>query len=164
MKTSRMSSTGFATTLRVRPRSSRRLAAVLGLVHFAALTILPLMAIPRWLTVLIGVLVVLSLYRAIHIHVLLKGRRAIRELILETSGEVTLCDGGGREHTSVISAGSFVHPWVIILNLKLRGGEKRSLVLLSDSIPADVQRQLRIRLRLANTSERAGETRHRGGF
>jgi hypothetical protein len=144
-----MLSTKFEAPLRVKPEGSWLLAAMLGGVHLMALATVPLLALPLALKLALGMTVLFSLYRAIYTRILLRGKRSIRELIWEPTGGVVVWDGKGQEHEGVIAPDSFVYPWAVVLNLKLEGPCRRTLVLLADSVPEDVLRRLRIRLRIA---------------
>lgn len=145
-----MSSTRFETPLRVTPKTSWLLAALLTGGHLSALATLPYMALPGWIMIVIALIVGISLYRSIYTHVLLKGSRAVRALVWEASGEILVLDGKGRQYQAALAPGSFAHPWAVIINLKPKGRLKRALVLMPDSVAVDILRQLRMRLRLAS--------------
>lgn len=149
----RMLSTRFEAPLRVRPERSRLLALILSSVHLSALAVLPFLSLPHGLAIMMGIGVLLSLYRSVYTHVLLSGSHAIRELVWEPSGEVVVWDGDGHESEAVLRE-SVAHPWIIVLNLRLSTRSRRTLVLLPDSAPAEVLRQLRTRLRLGTAAER----------
>jgi hypothetical protein len=85
---------------------------------------LPLLALLSALRLFIGAAVLLSLYRAIRTYVLLRGKHAIRELIWEHSDHVIVRDGEGWEYKVVVMADSFVHPWAVVLSLRLRAYPK----------------------------------------
>jgi hypothetical protein len=149
MESLQVSSAGFETPLRVRPEGSWLLGAILSSAHILALALLPPLALPHSLELAIGIVVLLSLYRAIHTHVLLRGSRATRGLVWESSGRIVVRDGENREHEAQVSVDSFAHPWAVVLRLALSDRSRRALVLLPGCVGDDVLRQLRVRLRLA---------------
>lgn len=125
------------------------LAVLLGGVHLVALAMLPLLALPSALVVAAGIAVLLSLYRAISTHVLFWGTRAIRKLVWSASGEVVVWDGEGHEDQASILPDCFAIPWAVILTVRAQDLGRRTLVLLPDCVPADILRQVRVRLRVA---------------
>lgn len=146
-----MSSKKFAAPLRLKPERSRILAALLGAAHLTALMILPTLSMPLSFSIAAGVAVLICAYRSVGTHVLLRGERAVRELIWQPSGEIFVRDGAGHEHLGSLMQDSVAHPLAIILNLRLQGSAARTLVLLPDSASADVLRQLRARLRMTKS-------------
>lgn len=44
---------------------------------------------------------------------------------------------------------SFLHPWLCVLNLRSQAGKLYSMILLPDSVPQDVMRQLRVRVKFS---------------
>lgn len=46
-----------------------------------------------------------------------------------------------------LEGNSFLHPWFCVLNLRSQAGRLYSLVLLPDSLPQDLLRQLRVRVK-----------------
>lgn len=146
-----MSSRRFEQRLDIRPKHSKLLAVLLGGVHLVVLAMLPLLALPPVLVVAAGIAVLLSLYRTISIHVLYRGTRAIRELVWSASNEVVVWDGEGHEHQASISRDCFAVPWVVILAVHVQHLGRRTFVLLPDCVPADILRQVRVRLCVART-------------
>jgi hypothetical protein len=145
-----MSSPGFAASLRVTPRPSAILALSLGAAHLLALTSVFAVSLPLALKLALGAAVLASLCHAVYVHVLLQGRRSIRELIWTSSGALLVKDAHGRDWDAHVCANSFVHPRLLVLRLSLDKGSPRAMVLLPDSVTADVLRQLRVRLRLTS--------------
>lgn len=147
-----MSSNGFALTLDIRPRRSPALAWCLVAVHAATLGVL-LGVIPPGLP-LFCLLVALggslgwSLWRQVFNVGTVTARLAAND-----SWQVDRGDGQWQRATLV---GSFVHSWLVILNLKPIGSSAAFTILVPrGSIPTDTFRRLRARLRLA--SAQAGE-------
>ncbi|MDO9371989.1 MAG: hypothetical protein Q7U07_05295 [Gammaproteobacteria bacterium] len=150
MEPASLSSVPAPSALRLTLRASRRLAALLLLVHAGALTLtftLPLVpAIMVLLAVAISASLVWSLSAA-----LLK-RRAIVELIWDAMGEWTLRDASGSEIQARLLPGAYVHPQWVILNFVPAGQRCRwhrrrhTVILLNDMLDADSLRRLRVRL------------------
>lgn len=144
-----MSSRRFEPRLRIRPEHSKLLAMLLGGAHLVTLATLPLLPLPSALIGAAGIAVLLSLYRALSVHVFFRGTRAIRELVWNTSGEVVVWDGEGHEHQASISSDCFAVPWTVILAVHVQDLGRRTLVLLPDCVSVDILRQIRVRLRVA---------------
>ena len=66
-------------------------------VHVLAIAALTLLTTLQWLMTVTGLMVALSLYRTTYNYVLFSGKRAIRSLIQEPTGDIVVCDGKGRE-------------------------------------------------------------------
>lgn len=148
-----MSSIEFEAPLRVRPEASWLLAVILTGAHVLALATLSVLVLPQALKLAMGVVVLSSLCRAIYTRVLLRGPRAIRAIVWGVCGDMVVRDGADREYQAQAAFDSFAHPWAIVLNLRLNDSSRRTLVLLPDSVPKDVFRQLRVRLRQATKTD-----------
>jgi hypothetical protein len=46
---------------------------------------------------------------------------------------------------------SFLHPWLCVLNWRAKGGKLYTLILMPDSVPPEVLRQLRVRVKFSST-------------
>ena len=46
---------------------------------------------------------------------------------------------------------SFLHPWGCVLNWRTKSGKLYSLILMPDSVPSDILRQLRVRVKFSAT-------------
>lgn len=126
------------------------LSAVLLLSHVGALWLLMIMPLPWWLaTVLTGALAY-SLLRGLFLHALRNGRQAIVELVWDTQGRWTLRSAEGQNVPARLSAGSYVSPYLVLLNF-VTGcwWQRRTLVLLPDALDAGSFRRLRVRLTTA---------------
>jgi toxin CptA len=66
---------------------------------------------------------------------------------LEEEGGISLMLRGGRHQAGKLAAGGVILPFIVLLNVLLEHGGRRSLVLLSDSTDADSFRRLRVVLR-----------------
>lgn len=142
-----MSSPKYAAPLRLKPRPSARLAALLLLAHGAALIILPTLALPVWLIAGLAGGVIANFYLTFTTHVLRRGKRALVQLVWEEDGRWTLTTGNGEDIEARLLPGSYVHPWLVILNFAC-GRRKRSAVLFPDALDPDTFRRLLVRLKI----------------
>jgi toxin CptA len=76
-----------------------------------------------------------------------RGRRAARALELDAQGDARWQDGSGLWQEAEILPSSYASNWLIVVNLRGRGGRGRSMVLLPDSAAAEELRRLRVWLR-----------------
>jgi hypothetical protein len=143
-----MSSPKFKAPLRITPEHSRLLTALLVGMHLAALMMLLFLPLARPLLAASGLLIAFSLYSTLCSHVFGPGKRAVKSLVWQPSGRMFIEDGQGEVQRVIAADDSLVHPLAIVLNLTLDDRSKRALVLLPDSAPAGVLRDLRKRLRI----------------
>jgi hypothetical protein len=73
--------------------------------------------------------------------------RSCIEFRLEESGIISLVLRDGRKLAGRLGAGGVIFPIVVLVNVRLEQGGRRSLVLLRDSMEPDSFRRLRIALR-----------------
>jgi hypothetical protein len=66
---------------------------------------------------------------------------------LEKENEITLIQRNGQQRVGKISAGGLLMPLLVLMNINLAGGGRRSLVLLPDSMQRDALRHLRVLLK-----------------
>lgn len=134
--------------LRIRPGSSRRLAAFLLAAHSAALAVA--FAIPLdwyWRAVLVVVVLSGFLY-ALGVHYLYLVPWAVREAIWGADGTWTLIlVSGGRVEASLLPS-TYVTARLLVLNFRCGRWQYRALVLPPDALDANLLRRLRVRLRL----------------
>ncbi len=141
-----MSWNKFVTTLEIKPSPSRILAVLLVGIHLSALLVLPWLSLPLWILAVIAGLIGLSLLHSSRIHIFHKGMRAVVKLVWYPSGRITVNNDYGDEIEATLDKNQFVQPWLIILNLRLSEGGRRTLILFSDALKADKLHQLRVRL------------------
>lgn len=84
---------------------------------------------------------------ALRLHARLSLPRACRVLRLEAMPEVTLIQKDGQHLSATLGAGSVILPWLVLLDLRLGGSRRRSVVLCADSLDADSLRRLRVSLK-----------------
>jgi hypothetical protein len=124
------------------------LAAMIIVPHVFALIILPWLTIPFSVIIPLAGIIVASLYQAVMTHVLFRSTKSVTALIWDMSAGVKVTDREGKVREALIKKDFFVHPYLIILNLQLVEGGKRTLVLLPDSAEGESLRRLRLRLLL----------------
>lgn len=139
----------------VKLRASRQMRLLIMLMHGLALFLLwPLYDRLGLFVLLFIPALLISFIMSMRRYALLTGRHAVTEIIVKGSNEYVLTMSDGRYVLAVLRRGSYVHPRVIILNLKLkRWPWYLSVPLLTDSADADVLRQLRVRLRTMRDGE-----------
>ena len=153
-------------SLRLEPRRSYRLAALLLVAHggaLALLTLTPVMIGAKWV---LGAGLLASLNVTLNTHALLRAKQALVALWWDADGQWTLREVGGREFAARLVPGSYVTASLIILTFDavaedaqgrlaavFKRWRHRSLVLMPDSLEAAQLRQLRVRLRYSITSD-----------
>ncbi len=143
-----MSNTSSDYSVRLQLKASWLLALILIALHVSTLIILPWLAVPFSVIILLAGVIVFSLYHALMTHVLFRGKKSVAALIWGMSGGLKVIDREGKVYEAVIKDNSFVNPHLIILNLRLIERGSRTLVLLPDSADREILRRLRVRLML----------------
>jgi toxin CptA len=134
--------------LLVRPRPSLQLAVFVALSH--ALALLIALALPVALPGRLALMVPIGLSAAwgVLTHLWPRTPWAVREALLSEDGwEVVL--GSGRRRPARLAPSTFVGTWLMVLNFRCPPRLRCSLVLPPDALEPEVQRRLRVRLRLA---------------
>ncbi len=148
-----MSSYTYATPLTLHPEPSRRLGAMLLLMHAGA-GLWPFLVLPPLAAgVMLGT-VLASLYHAWGLHL---GRRRITQVVWGAGGEWALETADGAQRTLRLAPLGYVSAYAVILRLR-DDRTSRTLVLLTDSLDAETFRRLRVRLRLASTEDAPART------
>lgn len=142
-----MSSNPFSHNLIIRPEPSRLLAILLLGAHVLSAAVLVVLRVELWVLVLAATLILMSLTHTLRVHVLRRGAKAMRQLVLKPEGGWTVWDGTGRQWAATLRPDWFAHPKLVVLNLTLEQGGRRSLVLLPDSVPQEGMRRLIVYLR-----------------
>ncbi len=123
------------------------LSAILLLGHVGALWLLMLMPLPWWLATAFTGALAYSLWRGVSLHALRNGKQAIVEMVWDSQGHWTLRSVGGQTIPAHLSAGSYVSPYLVLLNFVTgRWWQRCALVLLPDALDAGSFRRLRVRL------------------
>src|ERR1700739_767821 len=130
-------------SLDLSPRPSVRAVVGLSLLHMAAVVLVVVAHLPKWLALGMALLFLASWLPLRRHPAFGYGPRALTHLILHAGGGWTVESAKeGREDAELL-AGSVVQSWVIVLNFRLKSGRRRSRVLLGDELDADALRRLR---------------------
>lgn len=129
-------------TLFLKP--SRRLILLLVLAHFVAMVSLLVAAIPEWLLIGLGLLVLLSLVRFLMRSL---GARRYASLTLQPDGTLVYALENGESGWVRVDAQSTLMPWLVVLLMRDDRQRGLSLTLLPDALSAEDFRQLRLWLR-----------------
>jgi toxin CptA len=123
------------------------LSAILLLSHAGALWLLMLMPLLWWLAAILTGALAYSLLCGLSLHALRIGKQTIVELVWDTQGRWTLRSAGGQNIPARLSAGSYVSPYLVLLNFVTgRWWQRHTLVLLPDAVDAGSFRRLRVRM------------------
>ncbi len=144
-----MSSTAYATPLRLELKPSRTLFWLLTFSHLGAAGLLSTMSLPFWVKAFLGMSVLVSYLWLVGRHALLRHPGAAVSLLWPRGDHWQVQSRNGAQVSALLSPESFVHPWLTVLLLKPEsGGRARNVVLLPDMLDAEAFRRLRVRLRL----------------
>jgi hypothetical protein len=143
-----MSSNRFATVISIRPKPSSILAVSIIGMHMGAILLLSWLEIAGIAKLILALAVSISLLVSIRTHIIMLGKRGVRQLLWPHSGSIRIEDGTSQEHDVELAQDSVVHPWIMVLNLIDESRARRTLVLLPDSGDRQVLRRLRVRLML----------------
>ena len=143
-----MSSARYATPLTIEPHPSRGLLALLLLAHAGAVVILLLLNEWPWsVRLFLLVAVLASLWTTLGKQGWRQTPARIQRLVWQTENDWRLEFSGGETLTAELLPSSFLHPWLVILNLRVEGRRLPvSVALPRDSLDATTFRQLRVRL------------------
>lgn len=148
-----MSSTRSAPPLVIEPRPSRLLITLLGLVHVAGAGVILSLPLPAWQLALLLACVLLNLVRVLRNTPGIRRRGRVYRLTWKADGSWWLEEYAGDSYSLRLSASSFVHPWLVVLNFSRAGkGSGVSVPLLPDALDPARFRQLRVRLGLEGTN------------
>jgi toxin CptA len=146
----------MAATLRLTLRPSRRLAALLVLIHLVALAALGTLTLALWIRLALAVALAAALARALRRHALLQGCDAIVEITCAADGRLSLEQRDGTCRDAEVLAGSTVHPLAVLLRVRVAGRRAaRAVVVFPDSVEDDEFRRLRVWLRWKKPVSRA---------
>lgn len=135
--------------LRIRPRTSRRLAVFLPTIHFAALAVVFALHLDWYLRAGLAASVLVALAYSVGVHLLYLVSSAVREATWGGDGTWVLTLVSGEQIEARLLPSTYVTGNLLVLNFRRGRWWSRTLVLLSDSLDANLLRRLRARLRLA---------------
>ena len=107
-------------------------------------------ALPWWSKGVLLVLIALSLRYYWRLHISRVAPNAVQEVRFYQV-DVCLVRTAAAGFFARLDDSSFLHPWLCVLNLRAKNGKRYSLVLPPDSIPSDILRQLRVRVKFSAT-------------
>jgi len=141
-----MSSNSFAATIDLSLRPSLRAHRLLFLLHVVPLLLL-LFTMPPGLPMLLiaGGFGLSWMWLRRHA-VFGFGRQALARLVWQSDGQWLVFDHAGRKSQAELLGHSCVHAQLMVLNFRLKSGERRTRVVLGDELGADPLRRLRARL------------------
>jgi len=142
--------------LRVRPRTSRRLAVFLLTIHFAALAVVFALPLNGYLRTGLAASVLVALAYSVGVHILYLVSSAVREATWGSDGVWTLTLASGEQIEARLLPSTYVTGNLLVLNFRRARWWSRSLVLLPDSLDATLLRRLRARVRLAGADNPVG--------
>lgn len=157
-----MSSQKYASPLTIDIEPSRIGVGVLLLVHLGALVLLLTLQMPLVAKIVAALMVLMSQLMTLYFagwgsawpvvgNVIDARWPRWRQAVWSSDDQWCLSDGRQRSYTATLLSTTFVHPQMVVLNLRLTGQpwycRWRSIVLLRDNIDAETFRRLRIRLR-----------------
>jgi len=141
-----MSSSGFSTSLDLKPRPSVRAVVWLSALHMAGVALVVLSNPQKYLGLGMALLFLLSWLTLRRNPAFGYGPRALTHLIWHAEGGWTLESVRGGRQEAELLGGSVVQSWIIVLNFRLENGRKQTRVLLGDELEPDALRRLRARL------------------
>jgi hypothetical protein len=136
----------YATPLLLEPGPSRSLRVWLILVHVVAIMILPFMSLSVWVGLIILLLMLLSLWRAIRMHITSRHPDSVRAVQWREARSCQLYLSSGRDIEARLMPQVFMLPWLVIMHFRSGRGRVHHLVLLPDMLEPEVFRRLRVRL------------------
>ncbi|AGA89521.1 hypothetical protein Thimo_0682 [Thioflavicoccus mobilis 8321] len=147
--------------LRIRPRPSGRLAALLAASHGSALLLVAALPITWLARATLATLILLSLvHEALH-DLWPRLPWAVREALWQPDGTWLVTLASGRQREARLGSATFVTVGLILLDLRCGPLRRCRLALFADSLDGEQHRRLRARLR-AELGQ-AGSPRRLGG-
>ena len=148
-----MSSPGFNATLDLRLAPSLRAVQAVFVLHVVAIVLAFLAAPARWPGLLLCVLILVSWRRLRRPAVAGYGRAALTHLIWHGGSAAWRVEtANGQADDAELHDSTRIWPGLIVLNFRLKTGQRRTRLLLGDEIDADSLRRLRARLLSAATA------------
>ena len=144
-----MSSKKSEPLLHIEPRSSRQLATIMLLMHGAAMAIVINLNLPIWLVLGLAGSIIVLLFSTWNLYILNQNKKSLKVMIWDEEGSWTLITADKKPHAATLLSSSFIFPKMIVLQFLAKNPRKKySTVIMQDSLPANIFRQLFVRLRL----------------
>ena len=140
-----MSSEKSVSPLTLAPEPSRILMSILSLTHLGGAALLWPLDLSWGVKLLLWSMLAVSLAASWP----RRGGNDLRRLVWQADGDWLLQTRDGKESGARLLPGSYSHPWLVVLNLRLDNGRQRSVVLFADALAPDMHRRLRARLGLS---------------
>ena len=134
-------------SLRLFPGFSLRLTVLIVSPHLIGALVVTTLDITWPFRLLLLVLVFLSAWDAIRVHMLRRGKRGVKGAVWDADGRWWLATDAEEEASARLLPDALVHPALVVLNFRLEDGSRRSLLLFPDAVKADLLRRLRMRLK-----------------
>lgn len=112
----------------------------------AAVVVVFMPALPLWGKGLLLVLIAVSLRYNWRLHISRVAPNAVQEVRFYQVDNALLRTASAGFFARLDDS-SFLHPWGCVLNWRTLDGKLYSLILMPDSVPSDVLRQLRVRVK-----------------
>jgi len=134
--------------LKIALRSSRTLAAILAMAHCAAIVLILLIGIPKWLQAGAIAILVGSLVFYVWRVALLRSSNAVVAVEIASDDAFSVQTRHGDWLGCEVLGSTYVAPFLTVLNLReLENNTVRHVVILPDSVDAEDFRRLRVWLR-----------------
>lgn len=150
-----MSSTKYAQPLRLEPKPSHILIALLTMGHLGAIALLIPLDFSIIIKLGIAAMLLVSLIVALRKQPGSVGEGGVQTLVWKADGEWLLETVDGESLPATLHESTYVHPWLVVLNF--RQANKRGLLsfaLAPDALDGETFRELRVRLKVEGKSEK----------
>jgi len=128
-------------------RPSVFLGTLLSVTASLALFLLALLPIPLGVLAIAAVWVLYVTFRALSRDARLRQPDSCTVLRCDTGRRASLEQRDGKQLSGQICGDTLVTPWLVLLNVRIDGDGRRSVVILPDSLPREDFRRLRVLLR-----------------
>ncbi len=144
-----MSSKKSGPLLHIEPQSSRQLATLMLLLHGAAMAVVINLDLPFWIVLGLAGSIVVLLFSTWNLYILIQSKKSLKVMIWDEGGSWTLVTADKKSYSATLLSSSYIYPKMLVLQfLASNPRRKYSTVLMQDSLPVNIFRQLFVRLRL----------------
>ncbi len=133
--------------LRIDVKTSRFLIIFVVIAHGTAFLVAASIAATWYIKLALILSVVVSAYYSLFISPFLVLRHPL-VLLFKNSANALIKFNGKGFHRAKICNDTYIHPWLVVLNLKLATGKRVSIPLLKDGMSSEQHRQLRVYLKI----------------
>lgn len=154
-----MSSTKYASPLRLEIQRSQKLLSLLLVTHLGAFMLIWTLTIAIQWQLLLALIILGSLFYYTKAYYLLTSPNAVVHAIWDADENWHLSLANGSIISARLLPDTYIHPWLVVLNFICQDPSKKySLPLLPDSLDANTLRRLRVRLRTSSPEAKNPET------